>query len=107
MVKRLTDYEAKKARERQTQAFEEDKKKKNREKENKKKALLKEVIMNLVKQNERYIDRCIKRRDFLQRIKGRRSSDSISSYQSCLHIEDLKDSRKNKSPKQQARHYLI
>lgn len=107
MVKRLTDYEAKKARERQTQAFEEDKRKKNKEKENKKKALIKEIITNCIKNNERYRERCIKPKDFVTRIRGRRSSDSISAYQHCIHLEGLSVNRKIKSPVQEPRYYHI
>ena len=107
MVKRLTEYESKKARERQTQTFEEDKKKKNKEKENKKRALVKDLIQNCIKNNQRYLDRCIKPQDFLKRIKGRRSSDSIAVYQLHSHLEDLVYHRRIKSPPQGPRYCHI
>lgn len=107
MVKRLTEHEAKKARERQTQVFEEDKRKKNKEKENKKKAIIKETLTNILNNNEKYKENCIKPSDFMKRIRGRRSSDSISSFQDCIHFEALASSRKAKSPEQEPRYYHL
>lgn len=107
IVKRLTEFESRKARERQTQAFEEDKKKKNKEKENKKRAIVKEILSNCIKNNERYLERCIKPKDFLKRNKGRRSSDSISSYQQSSHLEDMVGHRKSKSPEQEPRYCFL
>jgi len=94
LVKKLGEWESKKAREKQIQTFEEEALKKKKEKQLKKENNIREFFQGRLKIIERLNNHSVKKSDFFKRCKGRRASEGIILSTNPVYFPDMVDTRR-------------